>query len=403
MRGGNDRRLFLAAAVALLVWTLPARAAAQWQVPPLDGSVSGATSLKLLPNSPKLTWRVSVATPEPGKRVARIAVEGDGTHLELELELHAATGNGTWALSAGRLDAGTWWRALAPKLGAAAEGVTAEGVVELEGKGEWREGGPMGVVKVVWREGGLRHEADGWALAQLAVAGDFAIDAARREVRSEGPFELTIGTITTTRFGARNFLLRALLEAAATLVVREARIEIAGGDVTLDPCTVPLSPLVLDLKLRLTRVGLQDLAALVPDALAAASGRVDGVVGLRWSEAEGLQMREGHLAVRKDEPAEVRLAPTPGLISASLPAEVLKHYPGLGQIETGEIPLRAELLEVTFTPDGDSEGRTAHVHLAGGPVDPKLRAPVDLTVNVRGPLESLIKLGTSHRLQFGGR
>ena len=81
---------------------------------------------------------------------------------------------------------------------------------------------------------------------------------------------------------------------------------------------------------------------------------------------------------------------------------VLQHYPGLKKIEMGEAPLRAEELEVTFTPGGDSEGRTARVHIAGGPVDPNLKAPIDLNVNVRGPLQSLIQFGTNSRLRFGG-
>jgi hypothetical protein len=69
----------------------------------------------------------------------------------------------------------------------------------------------------------------------------------------------------------------------------------------------------------------------------------------------------------------------------------------------GQMPLRAEVLEVTFTPLGDAAGRTAWVHLAGGPVDPNLKAPIDLTVNVQGPLQSLIRFGTNSRLRFGGQ
>jgi hypothetical protein len=146
---------------------------------------------------------------------------------------------------------------------------------------------------------------------------------------------------------------------------------------------------------------LQDIAALVPSAVAEARGRIDGQVRLAWSLAEGFELGAGSLTLRHDEPAEVRLAPSPGLISSNLPATVLKYYPGLGDIETGKVPLRAELLDVSFTPHGDAQGRTAAIHLAGGPVDPKLRAPVDLEINVRGPVQSLIKFGTSSKLHFG--
>ena len=43
---------------------------------------------------------------------------------------------------------------------------------------------------------------------------------------------------------------------------------------------------------------------------------------------------------------------------------------------------------------------------AGGPSDPELTAPIDAKINVRGPLESLVKigadLGTDPRLRFRG-
>jgi hypothetical protein len=48
---------------------------------------------------------------------------------------------------------------------------------------------------------------------------------------------------------------------------------------------------------------------------------------------------------------------------------------------------------MTFTPDGDAEGRTAVIHLEGGPADPRLRAPINLTFNVRGPLQELMNFG----------
>ena len=78
-----------------------------------------------------------------------------------------------------------------------------------------------------------------------------------------------------------------------------------------------------------------------------------------------------------------------------------RHYPGLVQLEAGGVPLRARELEVLLTPAGDPEGRTARVRLKGGPADPALQAPVDLEVNVRGPLDSLVQFGTHHRVRFG--
>jgi hypothetical protein len=372
------------------------------RLPPLDGEFSGTFHAKLWPGAPALPWKITVHDGEPGQRAIAVEAQAAGTRLRLRAELSEATRAGTWSIEEGSLDIARWWPALAPTLGETAQALTASGVIELSGGGELRDGAPSGVVKIVLREGAVRHPTDGWTLEGVSLAGSFSVDARGAAVRSDGPLELTVKTITTMRFGARNLLVRALLENLQSLSVREARIEIAGGDAMVDPCTVPLSPLSLDVKLRLVRVGLQDLAALVPQALTEARGRADGSLGLRWNAETGVVMGAGQFAVRSDEPAVVRLAPTPGLISGSLPESVLQYYPGLGQIETGEVPLRAELLEVVFTPEGDSEGRTARVRLTGGPVDPRLRAPIDLTINVRGPLDALVRFGTDSRLSFGG-
>lgn len=387
--------------VAVLGGACALAPASALELPPIDGSLGGRINVRVLPGAPELEWRLVARTPEPGERTMEIELSGTGTRLAANATLNAATGAGAWTLTTAEFLAAAWLPVFAAQLGVDGDAVKAGGVIEVAGGGEIRGGDSTGRLSLGWRDGRMENADEGWVLDGVGFRGDFLVSAADVSVRSDGPFELTVDTITTRRFGARNLVVRAVLENASTLLVREARIEIAGGDVALDPFTLPLSPLRLDVTLRLTRVGLQDLAALVPEALAEASGRVDGVVGLRWSDADGLRIGAGHLAVRKDEPAQVRLAPTPGLISASLPDTVLEYYPGLSQIETGVVPLRADRLEVTLTPDGDEDGRTAHVQLEGGPVDPRLRAPIHLTVNVRGPLESLIKLGTSARLQFG--
>jgi hypothetical protein len=51
------------------------------------------------------------------------------------------------------------------------------------------------------------------------------------------------------------------------LAVKAARVEIAGGEVAADPFTVGLSPFSVKVRLRMTRVGLQDVVALVPTML----------------------------------------------------------------------------------------------------------------------------------------
>src|SRR5205807_1006665 len=110
-------------------------------------------------------------------------------------------------------------------------------------------------------------------------------------------------------------------------------------------------------------------------------------------DESGLEIGNGKLTLRQGETADLRLAVQPGWLTTSLPPAIVKYFPAFRKIENGEIPIRARVLEITFTPDGDAQGRTARVHVAGGPTDPQLTAPMDLNVNVRGPLESLVKIG----------
>jgi hypothetical protein len=139
--------------------------------------------------------------------------------------------------------------------------------------------------------------------------------------------------------------------------------------------------------------------------LSEARGRLDGNVALK-RDATGIQIGNGRLALREGETADLRLAVKPGWLTTSLPPDIVKYFPGFQKIESGAIPIRARVLEITLTPLGDAQGRTAWVHVEGGPTDPELTAPIDATVNVRGPLDQLVKigaeLGTNSRLRFSG-
>jgi hypothetical protein len=148
-------------------------------------------------------------------------------------------------------------------------------------------------------------------------------------------------------------------------------------------------------------VELRQVLFLLPPVLVAAQGRLDGQIALRRDSA-GLQIGIGRLTLRQGEKADLQFAPSPGLLTAQLPAQVKQYYPGLEKLETGGIPLRAERMEIELTPAGDEQGRTATVHIEGGPVDPALKSPVVLQINVRGPLESVVKFGTHSKLRFGG-
>lgn len=366
-----------------------------WRLPPVVGEMAADVQLASVPGAPALQARVTAAVPAPGRRRAELSLSGEGTAITVELDLDAA-GYGTWRVEGARLDLAAWSVAAARQLGAEFAGATVGGVLEFYGDGTLHAGGWTGRGVFRLRDGRIDHAADGVVVEGLGL--DLVVDdlAARRSAPAQS-LTWRGGRYDPVPFG-RGHVEFAL--AGDRVDVGEASIEVFGGEIVLG--SFAFSTLSRDFAVVARLVGLElaQVLPLLPPVLATAEGQVDGLVTLSRTPA-GLAIGTGRLALRSGRTAEVRLSPTPGLISGTLPPKVLEYYPGLGGIEAGRIPIRAEIFELAFTPGGDAQGRTASVRLAGGPFDPALRAPIDLTVNVSGPLESLLKFGTHSRLKFG--
>ncbi len=402
-------------AFLLLALALPTVHASGWQLPFWSGEVHG----KILPlgeGGPALAWTLIPAVSSTGERTLSFRIEHSATRLRAAAVFDAATGEGSWRIEEGRIEVGPWLAAIAPVLGKAMAGLSGEGVVVIGGEGLIHRGCPSGMVKISWSDGVVKHAGQGWRLEGVGASAD--VDVATLP-HGNIPITLAIRTISTDRFGARNLSVAAVLNGTREASITAARIEIAGGTVEAFPFAVKLSPVDFNLRLRMTRVGLQDVAALVPTMLSDARGRVDGEVGLRWSEADGLHVGDGTLAVDDIEPTMLRLAPKPGFLSArvpsrfvfipSLPEPFLKWfspvnpaYVTLTQIELGKIPLQVQSLKVFLTPEGDGRGRSASVEVVARPeqVDSVVDRVVFM-INVSGPLSQVFKFGMSDRISFG--
>ena len=394
-----------------------AAAQAEWTpLPPVSARLSGTFSTALVPALPGVDWNVDLQ-PSAARMKAKIFFAAAGLKLGARADVARATGDGTWRITAGEFDAAALLAAFAPQLGAAFAGVQVEGRVLVSGEGTLHAGRPTGRLILEWRGGVVRHAAQGWAAQGVAFTGEFALDTTGPEVRISGatPFTLAVRTISTTRFGARNVFLRATLGEGLVLAIATASVELAGGEVVADPFSLPLAPPVIDVNLHLNRIGLQDVAALVPAGLSDARGRVGGEVRLGWSQAGGFRLGAGALTLSADEPATVRLAASPGLLSGNLPerfgflpesAGVLSRwlslknpaFAELQEIELGRTALRVEALHVKLTPETDGRGRTASVEVTarsaktGGAVD-----RISFEINVAGPLAAILKVGLNER------
>lgn len=348
-----------------------------------------------------LAWSVAWSESDGAASAGELSVTGADFSLRIALGYDLVSGRLGWRVTEGRVDLAAWAPALAkrPDLAAGLDGLAVTGVLKITGAGEWAGGVHSGELRAVLAEGEAGHAAQGWSVSGVTVnaGGDVA-----GLVKGRVPVELTVRTITTGRFGARNFSVKATLVDFARVEVGATEVEIAGGWLRAAPFALSLAEPRLGVDLTMERVGLQDVAALVPETLTDARGRVNGAVRLNWSEADGVSVGRGHLSLDASEVTTVRFRPNPGLLTSSLPPQVLQHYPGLLKIETGETPLLAARLDVRLSPEGDGEGRSVVIHIEGEPVNPSLKAPLVLTINVRGPLGPLMKFGFTPGLGAGG-
>jgi hypothetical protein len=392
------------AGVAALLAALAAAAAplpppAGWKLPPFDGELQGEFDPLLLGGAPRLKWKLALRAEQPRERAVEFHVEGYGARIRGEARLDPM-GEGSWRIAEAEINLGEWFGWIAPRLGPELAGVSAAGTLTIKGEGTWRGGRLGGVAQLSLREGRIDDPAHKVVLDGISFDVDIE-DLATLRTAPEQVFTWRSGRYDVVPLGVGR--IEFMLDEE-NVRVTESLIDVFGGELQVGSLVMSRKRLEFSVDARMSGVEVDRIMFLLPPVLSEARGRLDGNVALR-RDATGIQIGDGRLALREGETADLRLAVRPGWMSTSLPPEVLKVFPGFKKMENGEIPIRARVLEITFTPDGDAAGRTAWVRVSGGPSDPSLTAPVEINVNVRGPLERLVKigadLGTDSRLRFG--
>jgi hypothetical protein len=368
--------------------------------PGIVGEIHGR--LETLPAAPALQWSLTVMPGENGLPKLAVRAEGEGTLMEAEIGLLPAAPDALrWRLKTVELDLARWSEALATQWPPLA-GATLGGRVSVSGEGEWRDGRLSGRTLVRLSEGRVDVPAKKFTLEGLELAVQID-DLAARCTAPAQVFTLRGGHYDVVTLGAGRVVFAL---DGDKVQVAEAVLEALGGRLILAPFTVGLANPDITVAARAEQIDVTLLLPLLPPILAEAHGRLDGELAFHRDASGGIQIASGRLALRPEATAELRLLPSPGFLTGSLPPKVLQYYPGLIKIETGEMPMRADRLEVHLTPTGDAEGHSATVHLEGGPVDPALRAPLVFDLNVNGSLEAvaplLMKFGADSKLRVGG-
>lgn len=329
-------------------------------------------------------WTGSIEAAAPG-----LAVQATGEFARPSKALH-------FRLTRGELDLDRWqgfiqalvvlpggrWE-LAGQLSATAEGRYADGRLAASGRVRLRDG------RFVYPERSVVAEG---------VQADFLFtdfDAVRSQPGVVTVRELRAGEIVT-----ENLDFELAFVGPEKIAVSRATLRAFGGTLAAEPFEFFPARHELEATLLVDGIVVERVLALAKDVPAQATGLVDGRLPIRIDGA-GLRLGSGWLELKRGAYAEVQFNAS-GLLTRGV-APNHPSYPTLKRIESGLLRLRLSELRVEVRPPNAPPGRSATVRLAGEPVDRDVQAPVNLNLNVNGPIEQLLNLGLDRRINFGGK
>lgn len=365
-----------------------------------------------LAGAPPVAWRVQLTPPDRGEAGrATATLQAPGFNLRAE-----GTAAGRWQVTAGTVDLASWTRPLL-----AAGAITApadlaiEGTLQLAGEGEWTNDGATGRLRVTLDNGKASSAEQGWEAAGISLTAN--VDLAPGGSLKIESMVLRVSSVQAAGITGRDLVVELTGAVPGELSVRRAEIAVLGGTVRIRPFAVDPARLEIRATAELAGIALGEVADLVPTALAAAQGRMDGRIEIAWSQATGFKPQGGALRVAADTPATIRLASTPGFLTQHLPerikllpdwlrlpptwfAPVNPAYGTLQKIELGEQDLTVEQMRVELYPDGPTGARSATVEVAARPAAGSAVERVSFTVNVAGPLQQVLEIGLDERARL---
>jgi len=272
-----------------------------------------------------------------------------------------------------------------------------------------------------WELGGtLTGEASGeYRAEKLTASGEFHLRDARvhqagLNLTAEG-VEADIDVADLTQLLARKASLRAKSVTTGQFVLGDFATEFSrtesgrfnvasmsaralGGTLSVEPFVYRLGDPGVEAVIRAEDVRAEEIMALTEDLPARASGPLSGRLPLRYDPA-GFRFGTGWLGLKPGASVEVQFQSSGLLTAGTSPKN--PSYAVLKKVEDGMLKLNVTELRLDIRPPDAPATRTARLHLVGAPVDPEVKAPVTLDLNVNGPLESLLNLGLKSNVSLG--
>jgi hypothetical protein len=264
----------------------------------------------------------------------------------------------------------------------------------LDGHYAANRSGVAGLVR--WRAGRLASTAHPVSIE--GISADFEFTDLLRLQSRPGSFrarELRSGDVALSDLD-----LTLSLEGPDRLSVSRATLGAFGGRLVAEPFRLYPAQQELEAVVVADGLDVEQILAASHDVPAQATGRVNGRLPLRLDNA-GLRFGTGWLELKPGVRAEIQFNAT-GLLTSGLGTGG-PGYAIMKKIENGLLRLKLTELRLDIRPPNGPPGRTATLHVVGEPVDPGVKAPVTLDVNINGSLEQLLNLGLDSRVHFTPR
>jgi len=369
-----------------------------------------------LPGAPELRWRVQTesASPEGTEtgQTLSATLNGDGVALTARLKLDGALRRGTWELPPTSVDLARWLNPVATRFfpHAPLGDFSIVGILQIGGTGSIAAGRIAGEGSIALVDANVSSVSRAMSVTGLSLQ---TVLSSLEPASSPERQSLVFREASVANVNARDGeILFTILDNKRVRIDR-ALMKVFGG-------TIELGPVVLDLEalaenpveglIKISNVGLAEIASLLPAVIAEAHGKLSGEIGVRWSSQNGFKLGNGSLRIERIESVEVRLTPKPGFLTDRSPERLtlLPAWTGplarwfapknpahetLRQIELGLMSLKVESLDAQIRPNGDAAGRTAHVLVSARPSQQSAVELVNFEINVSGPLDEVMKLG----------
>jgi len=385
-------------------------------LPPLTGDLSGRLVLQSWGKLPDIDWQIRARPTNTGENQLMAELNAHGLKGVMDLQLAQKEGTISWQIRSAEIDLSIWGPPLAANFGGTSvpADILVTGLLKFSGSGTLNGSDLAGNLIATLADGSAHSVQQNWNLNRLDLEAKVDLASGGALLQS---LQLHVNEANAVGMTATEIAVYAAGDPQHRLLIQQAELSMLGGRINLRPFMLDLGNPVIDTTAHLDGVDMSALAAFVPEALSEAKGRVSGRIAVRWSSKLGIQPGDGLLTVSPDTPASIRLTSTPGFLTQHTTERIQflpdsfgrfgkwlsvenPAYDTLRRIELGELPLVVEKLRVELYPDGPSGPRSATAVVQARPADGSAVGLVSFQVNVSGPLDEVLKLGTNDKVKF---